>query len=130
MTLPAWPVAQYFPQNDDSFQPIQRSLDPIATDMEGGNTRERPRPGDNVGTVTQTIWLSSSPSGSSDFDTVIAWIKTTLNLGTARFTMMVWMGSAFESKTVQFIKPGSTLVSNYIGPNTTALTMTLRVYDV
>jgi hypothetical protein len=25
--------------------------------MDGGNTRERPRRGDNVGTITQTIWI-------------------------------------------------------------------------
>lgn len=109
----------------DNFGPLQRALDPIATDMEGGNTRERPRPGDNVGTLTQTIWLSNT-----DYDTVIAWIKGTLSNGTARFTMSVWLGSSYVSKTVQFLKPGTTLTSAYIGPNTTALTMTLRIYDV
>jgi len=25
-----------------------------------GNTRERPRPGDNVGTITQTVWMSTA----------------------------------------------------------------------
>ena len=124
MTLPAWPVAKYQPV-PDSFQPLQRALDPVATDMEGGNTRERPRPGDNVGSITQTIWLSLS-----DYDTVIAWVKGTLNNGTARFTMNVWLGSSYVSKTVQFIKPGTTLTSGYIGPDTAALTMTLRVYGV
>lgn len=124
MTLPTWPVTTYQPV-PDSFQPLQRALDPISTDMEGGNTRERPRPGDNVGAITQTIWLSLS-----DYDTVTAWVKSTLNNGTARFTMNVWLGSSYVSKTVQFIKPGTTLTSGYIGPNIVALTMTLRVYGV
>ena len=124
MTLPTWPVSTYAPQQD-SFKPIQRSLDPISTDMEGGNTRERPRPGDNVGSLTQTIWLSMA-----DHDTVVAWIKGTLNLGTARFTMMIWMGSSFQSMTVQFIKPGTTLTYAYISTDVVALTMTLRVYHL
>jgi hypothetical protein len=33
-------------------------LGPVSTDIEGGNTRQQPRPGDNVGTITQTIWMS------------------------------------------------------------------------
>ncbi len=93
--------------------------------MEGGNTRQRARPGDNVGSLTQTIWMSNA-----DYDTFVAWVKNTLNLGTARFTMMVYLGSSYVSKTVQFIKPGTTLTSAYIGPDTTAVTMTLRIYDV
>ena len=55
--LPFWPIASSQPV-PDSFAPMRRMLDPISTDMEGGKTRERPRPGDNVGTITQTIWMS------------------------------------------------------------------------
>lgn len=124
MTLPTWPISNHAPQQD-SFRPIQRSLDPISTDMEGGNTRERPRPGDNVGSLTQTIWLSMA-----DHDTVVAWIKSTLGNGTGRFTMTVWLGSSFVSKTVQFIKPGTSLTYAYISTDVVALTMTLRVYGL
>ena len=46
MAPPAWPIASFQPV-PDSFQPIQRMLDPISTDMEGGNTRQRPRPGEH-----------------------------------------------------------------------------------
>jgi hypothetical protein len=88
MTLPAWPIADsIILQNGFS---LQRMLDPISTDMEGGNTRERPRPGDNVGTITQTVRMSPA-----DYDpTFVNWVKTTLNNGTARFTMDVWLGTA------------------------------------
>jgi hypothetical protein len=76
MPLPSWPVASY--RSDlNTFQPIQRMLDPLSTDVEGG---ERLRPGDNVGTITQTIWMSMA-----EHDTVVNWVKTTLNNGTARF---------------------------------------------
>jgi hypothetical protein len=50
-------IASFMPDKD-SFQTLQRMLDPISTDMEGGNARQRPRPSDNVGTITQTIWMS------------------------------------------------------------------------
>jgi len=124
MSLPAWPIASYRPV-PDSFRPLQRMLDPITTDMEGGNTRERPRPGDNVGTVTQTIWMSMA-----EHDTFVAWVKSTLNNGTARFTTNVWLGSSYVSKVCQFLKPGTTLTYAYLSPNEVAVTMTLRVYGV
>lgn len=124
MTLPAWPISSYKPV-PDSFRPLQRMLDPIATDMEGGNTRERPRPGDNVGTITQTIWMSMA-----DHDTFVNWVKTTLNNGTARFTTNVWLGSSYVNKVCQFLKPGTTLTYAYLSPSEVAVTMTLRVYGV
>ncbi|SHJ69879.1 hypothetical protein SAMN05444159_1260 [Bradyrhizobium lablabi] len=124
MTLPVWPIATYAPQQG-SFKPIQRSLDPISTDFEGGNTRERPRPGDNVGSLTQTIWMTLA-----EHDTFVAWVLSTLNNGTARFTMNVWMGSSFIVKTCQFIKPGTNLTYAYISTDVVAVTMTLRVYGM
>jgi hypothetical protein len=122
MTLSAWPIATFAPQQD-SFRPIQRMLDPIITDMEGGNTRERPRPGDNAGTITQTIWMTMA-----DHDTFVAWVKNTLNNGTARFTTNVWLGSSFVNKVCQFLKPGTTLTYAYVSTDIVAVTMTLRVY--
>jgi hypothetical protein len=124
MTMPSWPIASYQPV-PESFQPIQRMLDPISTDMEGGNTRERPRPGDNVGTITQTFWMTMA-----EHDTFVAWVKTTLNNGTARCTTNVWLGSSYVNKVCQFIKSGSTLTYGYISVDKVAVTMTLRVFDV
>jgi len=123
MTLPAWPIADsIILQNGFS---LQRMLDPISTDMEGGNTRERPRPGDNVGTITQTVRMSPA-----DYDpTFVNWVKTTLNNGAARFTMDVWLGTALANKVCQFIKPGTGLRSAWAGPDAIDITMTLRVFD-
>ena len=52
--------------------------------MERGNTRQRPRPGDNVGIITQTIWMSVA-----EHDIFVNWVKTTLNNGTT-MTMRVY----------------------------------------
>jgi hypothetical protein len=102
--------------------------DPAAarSDRDGySNTRERPRPGDNIGTITQTIWMSMA-----EHDTFVNWVKTTLNSGTARFTTNVWLGSSYVNKVCQFIQPGTKLSYAYISVHRVAVTMTLRVYDV
>jgi hypothetical protein len=124
MPLPFWPIASFQPV-PDSFAPIRRMLDSISTDMEGGNTRERPRPGDNVGTIMQTIWMSMA-----EHDTFVDWVKTTLNNGTARFTTNVWLGSSYVNKVCQFVQPGTKLSYAYLSVDRVAATMTLRVYDV
>jgi len=124
MTLPSWPIASYMPDLD-SFQPIQRMLDPLTTSMAGGNIRQRPRPGDNVGTIKQTIWMSLA-----EHDTFVAWVKSTLNNGTARFTTNVWLGTSYVNKVCQFMKPGTGIEYAWMGTSRVAVTMTLRVYNV
>ena len=124
MAIPSWPIADSI-LLQDGFG-LQRMLDPISTDMEGGNTRERPRPGDNVGTITQTVRMYPA-----HYDpTFVNWLKTTLNNGTARFTMDVWLGTALVNKVCQFIKPGTNLIYAFAGPDAIDVTMTLRVFDV
>jgi hypothetical protein len=123
MPLPAWPIANSIIMQD-GFS-LQRMLDPISTDMEGGNTRERPRPGDNIATITQTVRMYPA-----DYNAFVDWMKNTLNNGTARFTMDVWLGTALANKVCQFIKPGTGLRYDYAGPDVVDVTMTLRVYDV
>jgi hypothetical protein len=122
MTLAGWPIANSIILQN-GFR-LQRMLDPISTDIEGGNTRERPRPGDNVATITQTVRMYPA-----DYDTFAAWVKTTLNNGTPRFMMNVWLGTALASKVCQFIKPGSNLIYAWAGPGAIDVTMTLRVFD-
>ena len=56
MALPAWPIPTFRPQQSGT-SPLQRMRDPLATEMEGGNLRQRSRPGDNVGTIQQTIQM-------------------------------------------------------------------------
>src|SRR5882672_1742232 len=98
MPIPTWPAVNYKPERP-SFQPIKRALDPIETPMEGGNYRTRSRPGDNVGTITQTIWMTPE-----EHDVFVEWVKTTLGNGTGRFTTLVWLGTSFLEKVCQFTK--------------------------
>jgi len=123
MALPAWPIEKtVILQN--GYQ-LQRMLDPLATDMEGGNTRQRSRPGDNVGTIAQTVRIDPA-----DYDALVAWVKTTLNNGTARFTMDVWLGTALANKVCQFVQPGTKLTYTWVGPDAIDVGMVLRVYDI
>lgn len=73
----------------------------IATDMEGGNTRVRSRPGDNVETVT---WARRFTA-----DQLAAWkafLADTIARGTARFLMPIWTGAAYEVRVVQIVGGG------------------------
>jgi hypothetical protein len=123
MALPAWPDGIPYDPLTDGFSPIDRVLPPIATDMEGGNQRQRPRPGDNVGTIGQTIIMTYD-----QFNVFTPWWKTTLNNGTARFTAPVWTGTQFETKVCQFAPDGKPKDSEF-SPDLRAVTMKLRVYD-
>lgn len=94
--------------------------------MEGGNVRQRRRPGDNVAVVTQTIVVTSA-----EFATLESFVKTTLNGGSARFTMLVYfLGTGYVSKTVQFMSSGQTFPYSPrpVGRDRVAVSMTLRVY--
>jgi hypothetical protein len=72
--------------------------DPLASDMEGANKRLRARAGDkSVRIVTQTLRFTAD-----QLTTFEAFVADDLAGGTARFTMQVWLGSDYQSKTVQF----------------------------
>lgn len=123
MTIPAWPDAVPYAPDLNSISPIKRMLDPIATEMEGGNVRLRSRPGDNVGTISQTIVMKTSA-----FDVFVARVKDDLGNGTSRFTAPVRLGAAFETKVCQF--SGGAPTFRPVGARAVAVSMTLRVYDV
>jgi hypothetical protein len=108
----------------DGFEPISRVLAPIVTDMEGGNQRQRSRPGDNVGMLGQTIIMYAA-----QFEIFTPWWKGTLSNGTARFTAQVWLGTDYETKVCQFTKDGKPTDSFYV-PGAVKVAMKLRVYDV
>lgn len=125
MALAAWPNGVNYRAQRSSFTGIVRGLEPISTDMEGGNTRERSRPGDNVGTVTQVVWMRADEKAI-----FVPFVKTTLSNGTARFTMNVWLDNAYAVKTCQFIKGIGGIKYDFVAVGVDAVTMTLRVYGV
>lgn len=81
----------------DSWEPTDLYLDPTETDMEGGNKRLRAEPGNDIERVAFDILYSTA-----EYATFKTFVRTTLSLGTARFQMQVWNGSAYELRTVQF----------------------------
>lgn len=125
MPLPTWPVGVNYRPQRGSFTGITRALEPISTAMEGGNVRERSRPGDNIATIPQAIWMKAAEKAL-----FVAWVKTTLSNGTARFTMNVWLDNAYVSKTCQFVKGAGGIKYDFVSPGVDSVSMTLRVYDV
>lgn len=81
----------------DSWSNPDMYLDPLETDMEGGNKRLRSRPGDNVQRLQFEILFTYA-----QLATFKTFVLTTLGNGTSRFDMSVWTGAAYETKTVQF----------------------------
>jgi hypothetical protein len=81
----------------DSWQQAELYIEPEQTDMDGGNIRVRSRPGRDRQRISFDILYSKA-----DYATFKTFVKTTLNKGTSRFTMSVWMGDGMESHTVQF----------------------------
>lgn len=122
MPIEAWPDEVPYAPDLNSISGVKRFLDPLKTDMEGGNTRRRSRPGDNIATISQTIVMTAASCA-----TFIEWVKTNLNNGTARFTTRVRLAATFESKVCQF-SAGPTYQP--IGSRAVAVVMTLLVYDV
>ena len=125
MPLPSWPAVSYEPlANSWRRDPL---LPPIRTEMEGGNVRQRRRPGDNVSIVSQTVRMTNA-----EFSTLESWVSTSLGSGVARFTMSVWLGANYQSKTVQFEGTGQgfpySVSEPYAGAKDVA--MTLRVFGV
>jgi hypothetical protein len=124
MPLPSWPAGVPIIPRLEEFQPVQRLLPPIATEMEGGNVRLRSRPGDNVGTLPLRMRMTLA-----QFSTFTAWWKVTLNNATARFTANVFLGDACYSKVCQFTRDGIPQ-DQFVDSDTVDVSMTLRVYDI
>ena len=125
MPIPSWPSVPYQPlANSCKRDPL---LPPIRTEMEGGNVRQRRRPGDSVSVISQTIRLTDS-----EFNSLESWVSASAGSGVARFTMSVWLGTSYQSKTVQFEGSGQGFpyaVSEPF-PDAKDVSMTLRVFGV
>lgn len=80
----------------DTWENPDPYLDPLVTDMEGGNKRMRTRAGDEVARISFQILFSAA-----QYNTFRNFNLVTLSRGTSRFTMRVWNGSAMVTKTVQ-----------------------------
>jgi len=112
MAIPSWPSGvEHRP--DPAHWDIVPFRPPLATDMEGGNTRYRRRPGDDVATMT---W--GQIFRPDEVAILRPFLTTTLRNCTSRFTMPVSMdGSTVETRVVQIV-PGSLGFSSGGGVNT------------
>jgi hypothetical protein len=73
---------------------------PTATDLDDGNVRYRRSTTLNIATLAFSIQMSNA-----DFGTFKVWVRDTLVDGTLPFTMPIWTGAAFETRTCQFTQP-------------------------
>ena len=96
MAVPVWPAGVPSAPQRASLQ-ISRAFNaPVSTEMEGGNTRERPR-----GTLQYRLMsfdIRMTPAKFALFD---AFVSDDLARGTKRFDMPIWDGAALSTKTVK-----------------------------
>jgi hypothetical protein len=122
MPFPAWPVDVPYVQRRQDWQIPHPFIGPVETEMDGGNVRLRSRPGSDVATVQWRRRMT--PSQYTSFDT---FVRATISNGTSRFTMPVWLGTSYVSKTVQIAKDSLAIVQDGLF---ISVSMTLRVYGV
>ena len=122
MAVPNWPSTVPYESLKDGFS-IKPFADPIQTEMEQGNVRQRARPGDNVSVVQQSI-----PMTKSQYDALVTWGKSTIGNWTGRFNLSVWLGSAYATKVCMFTG-GAPKPAEYT-PTDVLVTMQLRVFGV
>lgn len=112
--VPSAPLVEYW-----GVKPFR---DPLSTDMEGGDERLRPRPGDAVATLRWGRRLL--PAQAAALDT---FLRVTLRNGAARFTMPVTLvPGVTETRVVQMVA-GSLDVSA-VSADRSLVTFQLRVF--
>ncbi|HQS08715.1 MAG: hypothetical protein B7Y12_02200 [Rhizobiales bacterium 24-66-13] len=112
MALPVWPATLQYRSLRDAWGGVP-FRDPLGTEMEGGNTRLRRRPGDDVGTYA---WAGIF--NAAQMATFMGFVETTTGNGSSRFTMQVSRdGVTYVSRTVQIVV-GSLKFSSAGGANT------------
>ena len=122
MPLPAWPVEVPYLQRRQDWQIPQPFISPLETEMDGGNVRLRSRPGSNVATVQWRRRMTSSQY--TGFDT---FVRATISNGTSRFTMPVWLGTSYVTKSVQIVKDLLAIAQDGLF---ISVSMTLHVYGM
>lgn len=111
MTLPTWPAGLNY-RSERRYWGGVPSRDPLATDFERGRTRQRPRPGDDVGTYSWgTVFTAAELTQFRTF-----W--QSLGNGAGRFTMMVSLDGATHVERIVMIKAGSLREGPGGGPRT------------
>lgn len=95
----AWPSGVPSPALANSLSVVPFRA-PLATDMDDGPKRRRRASTKNIATAPFTVRMQNS-----EFLTFKAWVRDTLVDGTLPFTMPVWTGSAYQTRTCSFVEP-------------------------
>jgi hypothetical protein len=122
MAVPSWPSGIPYESLKDGFG-VTPFLEPVRTEMEQGNVRQRRRPGDNVAIVQQSV-----PMTKGEYDSLVTWGNDTIGKWTGRFSMQIWLGSSYVSKVCQFSDGAPKPVE--MSPTHVSVQMQLRVYGI
>lgn len=107
MSLPVWPATVQHRPSRPAYRLAEPHVAPIETELEGGAFRRRPR-----GTVRRQLYAFSWDWLDAEFVQFETFYNVTLGEGSQRFTMQVFAGSAYASRTCQFkgmyeaVRPG------------------------
>ncbi|MCK7615176.1 hypothetical protein [Roseibium sediminicola] len=118
MVLPVWPATVPDAPQRPSYRVSQPFNQNDITDMEAGNSRDRPR-----GTVQYRIVEQSIRMTQTEYAAFEAYVRDDLVKGSLRFTMNVWNGYAMASHTVKLAGPDKFTVS----PKGRALLVSMRL---
>lgn len=94
-----WPATVPYRPNSNS-QSVEPFRAPFRTEMEDGNQVSRRRSTKNIATLAFTIRMTND-----EFDTFKAWVRDDLVDGVLSFTMSIFTGSAYASRTCTFREP-------------------------
>jgi hypothetical protein len=95
---------------------------PLVTDLEDGISRGRRSTTKNIAKVQLSIRMDNS-----EFDTFKAWVRDDLVDGTLPFTMSVWTGSVYATRTCSLV--GKTYQADPAEGFYNDVSMTLDVED-
>ena len=121
MTIPVWPATVNYKPTRESWRCEQDSEAPLSSDMNAGTTRRR-----NKYTLRIAKMSFDIEGNATEQAAFWTFYRSTLGNGSARFTMTVWDGAQYVSRTVAFQK-GTTPARRMLGFNIAAISLALEV---
>lgn len=100
MTVPAWPESLNTWAIRNSWSISQLDNPPLVSEMNAGNTRQRRKFTMRISMITFQMVFTSAEL--PDFRT---FYDVTLSSGASKFTMPVWDGTAYVSRSMKFRTP-------------------------
>lgn len=122
MTIPAWPSTVPYNPTWGSYK-IERTADePLVTDMNSGTTRRRRKYSLRIAPVLMTIPMTDAQAVAFRL-----WHEATLMDGVSRFTMPVYFGGSYVTRTAVLAAPPS---YDHVAPNYVNVSLSLLVENL